>query len=93
MTPDPKKTKTPFIKGVEYGLKYSKTVATRAHRGTDIPSEWAKINIIGIYEYIGNRGSKLHFYDNCAGIDVLISKSDAIQYSINYDIAKKNIIK
>ena len=67
-----------FIKGQEYRLKYSKTHPSRRWRGTNIPSEYTKVDYVGLYEYLGNRGSKLHFYDNNAGLDVLLSKSEAL---------------
>jgi len=67
-----------FIKGQEYKLRYSKTHPSRRWRGTNIPSEYTKVEYVGMYEYLGNRGSKLHFYDNNAGVDVLLSKSEAL---------------
>lgn len=67
-----------FVKGQEYKLRYSKTYPSRRWRGTNIPSEYTKRVYCGMYEYLGNRGSKLHFYDNNAGVDVLLSKSDAL---------------
>lgn len=67
-----------FIKGHEYKLRYSKTYPSRRWRGTNIPSEYTKQDYCGMYEYLGNRGSKLHFYDNHAGIDVFLSKGDAL---------------
>jgi hypothetical protein len=69
---------TTFVKGKEYKLRYNKTHPSRRWRGTNIPSDYIKVDYVGIYEYLGNRGSKLHFYDNSAGIDVLLSKSDAL---------------
>ena len=69
---------TVFVKGQEYKLRYSKTHPSRRWRGTNTPSEYTKVDYAGMYEYVGNRGSKLHFYDNNAGIDVLLSKSDAL---------------
>lgn len=51
-----------FVKGQKYKLRYGTTYQ----------------EYCGMYEYIGNRGSKLHFYDNNAGVDVLLSKSDAL---------------
>ncbi len=69
--------KTNFVKGQEYRLKYSKTHPSRRFRSGAI-SEWAKSDYIGMYEYIGSRGSKFHFYDNAAGVDVLLSKTEAL---------------
>ena len=69
---------TVFIKGVHYRLKYSKTHPLRRWKGTNIPSEYTKVDYVGMYEYIGNRGCKFHFYDNNAGVDVLLSKPDAL---------------
>lgn len=67
-----------FLKGVNYKLKYSRTYPSRRWRGNNTPSEYQKEDYCGIHEYRGNRGSKLHFYDNDRGVDVLLSKSDAI---------------
>lgn len=67
-----------FLKGVIYKLKYSRTYPSRRWRGTNIPTEFQKEVYSGMYEYRGNRGSKLHFYDNDRGIDVLFYKSEAI---------------
>ncbi len=79
------KSQTPFvfIKGQEYKLKYSKTHPSRRWRGTNIPSEYTKVDYFGIYEYIGNRGNKLHFYDNNSGADVLLTKSEAYKALLN----------
>ena len=72
------KTPAVFTKGKEYRLKYSQTHPSKRWRGTSIPSEYIKIEYIGLYEYIGSRGSKMHFYDNSAGIDVLMSMTEAL---------------
>lgn len=65
-----------FIKGQIYKIEYIKDVPFRCdNRGRVIESE--KRLVKGEYEFIGNRGSKFHFYDNFSGIDVLFSKADA----------------
>jgi len=57
-------TEVNFIKGSEYFLQYRRTYPSRRWRGTNIASDYAEKKYAGMYEYIGNRGAKLHFYDN-----------------------------
>jgi hypothetical protein len=66
-----------FEKGKTYKLKYTKSVAIRRNRNGHV-SETQNKTINSEYEFIGNRGSKFHFYDPWSGIDVLFSKAEAI---------------
>lgn len=75
-----------FEKGKEYTLRYSMIEPSRRWRGTNIPTEYNETKYFGSYEYIGNMGSKLHFYDNNSGIDVFLSKKQAIESLQNTDI-------
>lgn len=67
-----------FIKGQLYTLNYHKMVVNRYWRGTSQPSEVENKFYSGSYEYMGNKGSKLHFFDNNTGTDVYFSKQEAI---------------
>lgn len=75
-----------FIKGNLYGLKYKKSLPSRKWKGTNITSDYKEIYFRGKYEYIGVRGGKYHFYNNQAGIDILLSKSEALEAINNYEI-------
>ncbi len=78
-----------FIKGTEYGLFYSETHPSRRWRCSGRVSEWMDHEYIGMYEYIGSRGGKLHFYDNKAGRDVLLGKAEAIKAHSNWNERQK----
>ena len=68
-----------FIKGNEYKMCRKVRVPYRAYRGTNIPSEWSIEEIKGNFEYIGNHGCKLHFFEQQRGLDLFLSKSEAIE--------------
>lgn len=68
-----------FIKGNEYKICRKVSVPYRAYRGTNIPCEWSTEEIRGNFEYIGNNGCKLHFYDTQRGVDLFLSKAEALE--------------
>ncbi len=71
--------KVEFAKGNTYKLSYSENFVSRVWKGTNEAAEYDTREFNGTYEYIGSRGGKLHFYDQQAGRDVLLTKKEAIE--------------
>jgi hypothetical protein len=75
-------SKTVFIKGQEYKLKYTKSRVSRRFRNGEA-SEFSVDVITGNFEYIGNRGSKYHFFENNQGIDLFLNRSEVEEFIQN----------
>lgn len=85
MQTDKKNKNKEFVVGQEYDMLYYKSIPTKRFRGSSTPSQWVTERVMGTYEYISQRGSKMHFYDNERGIDILITKTEARKYTKNYE--------
>ena len=58
-----RKTKLQLTKKEEYALSYAE----------------GNIKHSGMFEYIGTKGPKYHFFNNTAGIDLFLSREEVIR--------------
>lgn len=68
-----------LIAGNSYFLEYRYSFPTRTHQSGFVVERETR-EAFAEYEYIRCAGGKYHFYDNIAGLDIYLDKTDFLTY-------------